>query len=274
MKLSFSTLGCPDWSFSEIFSTAKDLHFDGIEIRGIANELYVPRAKRFLPEKIDATIKKLTDGSIEIPMLTTGISVGEVKGPDQFHLDLAAAKDYIDLANKLKTKYIRIMISSSPQPTEIDRSVALDLYEQMCEYGAQNDVTPLVETNGVLANSAVCMEFLNEIKSPNKGVLWDVHHPHRFFGETCEQTVTTLGTYIKHVHVKDSIVKNGEIIYRMMGYGDVPVFDALAELKKIGYAGYISLEWVKRWNPDLEEPGIVFAHFMSYMQQTAIKTLL
>ena len=51
----------------------------------------------------------------------------------------------------------------------------------------------------------------------------------------------------------------------MMGYGDVPVFDALKVLKENGYDGTVSLEWVKRWNPDLEEPGIVFAHFMSYI---------
>ena len=33
----------------------------------------------------------------------------------------------------------------------------------------------------------------------------------------------------------------------------------------MSYDGTVSLEWVKRWNPDLEEPGIVFAHFMSYI---------
>ena len=33
MKVSFSTLGCPEWSWAEITSMAKDLGFDGIEIR-------------------------------------------------------------------------------------------------------------------------------------------------------------------------------------------------------------------------------------------------
>ena len=35
MKLSFSTLGCPEWSWNEILATAKDMGFDGIEIRGV-----------------------------------------------------------------------------------------------------------------------------------------------------------------------------------------------------------------------------------------------
>jgi fatty-acyl-CoA synthase len=42
--------------------------------------------------------------------------------------------------------------------------------------------------------------------------------------------------------------------------------DALKELKAYGYDGFVSLEWVKRWNPDLSEPGIVFPHFMNYME--------
>ena len=38
MKLAFSTLGCPDWSWEEILATAKDMGFDAVEILGIAKE--------------------------------------------------------------------------------------------------------------------------------------------------------------------------------------------------------------------------------------------
>ena len=37
-------------------------------------------------------------------------------------------------------------------------------------------------------------------------------------------------------------------------------------LKDGGYDGFYSLEWVKRWDTTLEEPGIVFAHFANYMR--------
>lgn len=40
MKLSLSTLGCPGWSWNEIFATAKDLGMNGIEVRGVANEMF------------------------------------------------------------------------------------------------------------------------------------------------------------------------------------------------------------------------------------------
>lgn len=43
MKFAFSTLGCPNWSWNEIFATAKDMKIDGIEIRGVGSEMYAPR---------------------------------------------------------------------------------------------------------------------------------------------------------------------------------------------------------------------------------------
>lgn len=260
MKLAFSTLGCPDWRWSEIYSTAKDLKFDGIEVRGVANEMYVPDIRAFDCEHIDANIAKLKEGSVEIPMLTSGISIGNAYGNE-----LDEAKEYIDLASKLSAKYIRIMISSKPQPENVDVCAAAQLYTNMCEYAKDKGVTPLIETNGILADTRVMCDFMEKTQSENKGVLWDIHHPFRFFGEEPYETYRNIGRYIKYVHVKDSIIRGDDIVYRMMGYGDVPVFDALKVLKENGYDGYISLEWVKRWNPDLEEPGIVFAHYMSYM---------
>ena len=35
MKLSFTTLGCPDWSFAKILEEAQRIGYEGVEIRGI-----------------------------------------------------------------------------------------------------------------------------------------------------------------------------------------------------------------------------------------------
>ena len=59
MKLSFSTLGCPDFSWQDIYSMAKDLGFDGIELRGLGDEIFSIHAKPFQPEHIDKTIEQL-----------------------------------------------------------------------------------------------------------------------------------------------------------------------------------------------------------------------
>ena len=46
--------------------------------------------------------------------------------------------------------------------------------------------------------------------------------------------------------------------YRMMGEGDSHHPQMLDALVDIGYDGYISLEWVKRWAQELSDAGVVF----------------
>lgn len=261
MKTAFSTLGCPGWSWNEIFATAKDLGFDGIEIRGIGSELYAPKTKPFLPDNIEATIKRLSDGKLTIPMLTSGAELGVANTRDA----MAQAKEYIDLAQKLGTPYIRVLTTVNPQPVEgEDIAACLRNYNELCEYGAQKGVTPLIETTGELACSEAMRDFMLGAHE-NSGVLWDIHHPYRFFEEAPAETYGNIGKYVKYIHVKDSIGTASDVQYRMMGYGDVPVFDTLKILSDNGYDGFVSFEWVKRWNPDLQEPGIVFSHFINYI---------
>ena len=54
----------------------------------------------------------------------------------------------------------------------------------------------------------------------------------------------------------------GSTVYKMIGNGDIPLKDAIKGLKSIGYDRYITLEWVKRWQPDLAAAGIVFARYI------------
>ena len=135
----------------------------------------------------------------------------------------------------------------------------------MLDYAKDKDVFPLIETNGVLADTKVTAAFINSLNRNNAFVLWDIHHPYRVFKESAEVSAKNLEGLVKYTHVKDSVLQNGDVKYRMMGYGDVPVLDCLKQLNKTGYDSYISFEWVKRWQPDLSEPGIVFSHFVNYM---------
>lgn len=261
MKLAFSTLGCPGWSWNEIFATAKDMGLDGIEIRGIGGQIYAPDIKVFAPDQLEATLGRVRAAGMELPMLTSGASLGL----PETEKNLAEAYAYIDLAEKLGSAYVRVMVTPVAQVEPADLEQTARLYAQLCEYAAPKGVTPLIETNSVLADSKAMKQFMEQCPNANCGVLWDIHHPYRFFGETPEQTFANIGQWVKYTHVKDSVMKDGAVSYRMMGYGDVPIMDALSILHKNGYEGYITLEWLKRWCPDLQEPGIVFSHFSSYM---------
>ena len=263
MKLAFSTIGCPNWTFDEIFAAAKDLGYDAIEIRGLGHEIYVPKIKEFSDFYVDSTMEKLVNAGLAVSMFTSSAVIG---CPESVEAGKTEAFDYVDLAYKANVPFIRIMVSPNPEPEETDIACAADAYSEICEYADGKNVCPLIETNGIFSESSVLAKFMQGINSKNKGVLWDINHPFHFFNEKAEQTYGNIGEYLKYLHIKDSARKNGKIEYRMTGYGDLPVTDILKLLKKDCFDGFLSLEWTKRWLPELQEPGIVFGHYVNHMR--------
>ncbi len=265
MKLAFSTLGCPNYSWTDIYTMAKDLGFDGIEIRGLGENIYAVKAHPFLDSQIGKTLETLSRLNISIPCLSSGCCL---KFKDREKENISEITEYIKLAAKLKTPYIRILADKEPDPEgdEVDDAYVAGVIRKLAETAGQYGVTLLAETNGVYADTSRLAKLLDMADSPNVGALWDFHHPYRFFNETPHQTVQNLGNRIKHVHIKDSARENGKIVYRLMGEGDMPLPQMIACLEEeINYDGYISLEWVKRWTPALQDGGIVFPQYANYM---------
>lgn len=263
MKIAFSTLGCPGWSFNDIVSVAKDINMDGIEIRGLGDQMYAPKIPIFSDENIEKTLRVLRNLKLDIPILTSSCDLSK----EDFKSCLKEAVEYSALAQKLGTKYIRIMCESTPEPKrQIDIKLIAKRYAEICDNAKEFNVTALIETNGILANSENMLKFLELTNRANAKVLWDIHHPYRYFDEQPEYTVGKLNDLIEYVHVKDSVFKDGKVTYKMMGWGDVPIKECIKSLKERNYNGYISLEWVKRWCPDLQESGIVFPQYANYIR--------
>ncbi|HHV98858.1 MAG TPA: sugar phosphate isomerase/epimerase [Clostridiaceae bacterium] len=264
MKISFSTLGCPDWSWEEITATARDFGFDGIEVRGIENEIYVPHAKPFTENNLKATLEKLERLNLEIPCITSSCYLFNKLKINKY---MREGMEYVDLAQKIGARYVRVLGDANPEPSsEIDTAFVTENLCLLAQYAENKGVKILLETNGVFADSDTILSVIERVNSPALGILWDMHHPFRFMNEPVEKTYNSLKKYIEFVHIKDSVMEDGRVKYRMMGYGDVPVKTGLELLKAGGYEGYVSLEWVKRWCMELEEPGIVLPHFINYVK--------
>ncbi|HZK26803.1 MAG TPA: AMP-binding protein [Thermoclostridium sp.] len=265
MKIAFSTLGCPNFSWSEIYSMAKDLGFDGIEIRGLGEDIYAVKAKPFTDEQLPQTIEKLKSLNIEIPCFSSGCSLKYKEDEEE---NVKEITQYILLASKMDAPYVRILADEKPYPEdEVDDDAILQTLKRLIPIAEQNNVTLLIETNGVYSDTSRLCELLNNVESDSVAALWDIHHPYRYAGENPEKTVQNLGAYIQYVHVKDSAIEDGKIRYKMMGEGDLPIHEAMLALQSINYEGYISLEWVKRWASDLSDAGVVFPQFENYMSK-------
>ena len=113
MRIAFSTLGCPDFDWPDIYSMAKDLGFDGIEIRGLGKDIFAVRARPFTEEELPNTIKKLKELRLEIPCLSSGCCLKFADKAEQNYNEIV---QYIELANKLGTPYVRILADLEPQP--------------------------------------------------------------------------------------------------------------------------------------------------------------
>ncbi|WP_306286821.1 AMP-binding protein [Neglectibacter timonensis] len=243
---------------------AKDLGFHGIEVRGLGDDIFAVNARPFTDAQLPKTVEKLNSLGLEIPCLASGCGL---KFKEDYDRNISEITQYIVLAKKLGTPYIRVLGDLHPQPEgEVDDEFVVSTLKLLGTIAQGFGVCLLVETNGVYADTKRLRALLDKVGMPSVAALWDMHHPYRYAGESARQTVENLGSYIKYVHVKDSIVKDGKCEYRMMGEGDLPILEMLDALVGIGYDGYISLEWVKRWANELSDAGIVFPQFSHYMQ--------
>ncbi|MGN0767824.1 MAG: AMP-binding protein, partial [Christensenellales bacterium] len=264
MKLSFSTLACPDFTWSEIYSMTKDFGLDGIEIRGLGNEISAIHAIPFTDDKIDSTIAKLAELNLVIPCLSSGCAL---KFKDKEKENIEELEQYIALAGRLSTPYVRVLADLEPRPSgEVDDSYVAEVLRSLAEKARKSGVTLLVESNGVYSDTSRLRRLLDSVADENVAALWDVNHPYRFGNESPEQTVANLGSLIRYVHVKDSVVaSDGNVSYKLFGEGDMPFDRIFAALESIGYDGFVSLEWVKRWSNELCDAGIIVPQFANYM---------
>lgn len=261
-RLCFSTLACPQWTWEEIIASAKKYGYQGVEIRGIQNELHIPNMPQFQPSAIDSTKARLDELGLEIVCLS---SACEIQRESIQRETLEQARRYIDIARQLGAPYVRVLADCAASPMgRIDDFSVRFAAKELGKYAQGTGVTVLLENNGVFGDSVRLRALIEDIGMETIGVVWDVNHAFRFFSEDPSFTYDNLKPYIRHVHIKDSFM-NGRIQYCMPGNGDLPIPAILRLLEFGGYGGYYSLEWLKRWEPELEEPDVILPRYFAYI---------
>jgi sugar phosphate isomerase/epimerase len=261
-KLCFSTLGCPDWTFDQIVQFAVNHKYQGIEIRTIQREIDIRKIKEYLPENIAGTKKKLADNKIKLVDLGSSATMHYADQPTR-EKNLDEAKRYIDLANKLDCPYIRVFPNNLPK--DDTRKSVLDLIaaglNTLAAYTSGSKVKVLMETHGDLVSTAELVYVMEKVDTKHVGLVWDIMNAWSVTKEDPGMIHAAIKNYIHHVHVKDGILKDGKVEYRILGKGDAPMKQAIQLLQKGGYNGYYSFEWEKLWHPEIEEPEIALAEY-------------
>ena len=266
MKLAFSTLGCPSYSWTDIYPMAKDLGFDGIEIRGIQGRAFAPNTAPFQLNRRERTRQQLERLGLEIPCFSSNCELADDSRRED---NINEVTSYIELASDMGTPYVRLLLSRDIHPVGgVNDDYIIDLLQQLGDIASIYDVTLLVETTSEYADTARLASVLDQVGMDSVGALWDLHHPYRLNGEAPATSVANLGRHLRYCQVKDSIANGDHFEYRMMGEGDLPLYQMFDALEAAGYDGYMTFEWVTRWARDIAvgEAGIVFPQFLGFMR--------
>ena len=237
-RIAFSNLAAPKWTLERTVEAVHELRYDGLELRLLDGE---PIDVLELDSRTRRAAASTLAG-VRLACLDTSI---ELAGA--FERALPAA---IELAREWGTDMVRVF---GGDVTDLD-DVARRL-EPLLEA----DVTVVLETHDHFASAARVAELLGLVGSPSLGAVWDLHHPTRV-GESPAEVVRALGSAIRLVHVKDARRRGNEWELVPLGDGDVPVRESLDVLRAHDYGGWLTVEWEKRWHPELAEPELALPH--------------
>jgi sugar phosphate isomerase/epimerase len=274
MKLSFTTLGCPDWSFSKILDEAQSMGYSGIEIRGLEGQMQAEEIARFFPENREATLAALRARGLEL--VGFGSSV-RFDGAADFESMAAEGKRAIDVCQSMGIPALRIfgnqILPGESEAAIIDRVARGAAI--LAEYGEGRGVMVLLETHGDFNTLERIGGVFEKVRSGNFRLLWDVAHTDFTYGDNFLEFYRPLRDLIVHTHFKDHIRGSAgdEGTYRLcrVGEGEIPIEAIVRQLLANGYDGYFSFEWEKKWHPELPDPEIAFPDFIRLMNDISAR---
>lgn len=265
LPLAFSTLGCPEWSWSTILDFATEHGYAALELRGLGKTMDVTQAPEFAPREIAETRRELDRRSLRVACVSSSANMHEMDAATR-RVQLDEARRYVELAQALGAPYVRVFgnefVEGVPREAMIAH-VAAGLRE-VGEYARPRGVTVLLESHGDFTDSATLLDLLQRAGSPGVALLWDAHHTFVAAREQPGDTERRLRPYIRHTHLKDSMPPapgEKDRRYVLTGTGEVPVRQQVETLARSGYRGYYTFEWEKRWHPEIEAPEVAIAHF-------------
>jgi sugar phosphate isomerase/epimerase len=262
-RIAFSTLAFPDATLASAASLGRSWGYTGIELRLIDGELIDPS----MPAA-DRTQVKRTVTAAGLPVVAVDSSIRLTdEDPDP---ELAR---FLELASDWEAPLVRVFggaLAAEQTARQEQLGAAARVLESSVPRAERLGVAIGVETHDAFSASSVVAELLAlvdpaAVDAGAVGAVWDSHHPHRM-GERPDQVYANLGPRILLAQVKDARRKaDGDWQLVPLGEGEVPVRDMLGLLAAGGYPHWISVEWEKRWHPEIEEPEVALPQHLDLL---------
>ncbi len=266
MKLAFSTLGCPEWSLEQIVETASRCGYEGIELRGIQGGMLPDEIICLRPENRKATLKAFADHGLKLCVYGTSVHFHDPETVEQHY---QTALEALHFCAECGIPMMRIFGNEVKPETETAQLDQIARYFEKLGHEAEKvNVQVLLEVHGNLTTIERLRYVAQRVSSPAFGIIWDVGHTHANYGNGYETFYRAIKPWIRHIHMKDGIHQDGKLHHLCaIGEGHLPLRGIVKMLEDDGYQGYYSLEWEKKWHPELDEPEVAFPAYAEWMNR-------
>jgi fatty-acyl-CoA synthase len=264
MKLAFSNLGAPGWSIETLVREATRMGYDGVELRLLEGEVIDPVRDH---TALRAAVDRCRGAGLDVCALDTSCRFN-IDDPAERDRQVQALLAWIEVAHELG-----VFGGAPPDAAAVDDEVANGWVAQALAAAApqaeQAGVTVALETHDAFSSARRVSVVLDAVNSSRIGAVWDSHHPYEM-GESAEQVIAFLGARLAHVHVKDARrAAPGSSDWELVpiGEGEIPIRAQLDALRASGYDGYVSVEWEKKWHPELAEPEVALPQHIAWLRE-------
>jgi len=245
MKVSFCTSGFKEWPLEAVLQWAAPLGFDGVE-------LWMGHIEKFQEDNgpLDHLLKQLDAYQLQVPVISgyTTFS-GGFSGEKNLRQEYETMRRLLDAARQLRCPAVRTFaghISSRKASPEQWGQLVQDIKNVM-KMAEQYEVDVAVEIHydTFVDNAESALQLLREVGHPRLKLVFDSANLN------VEQidpvaVLPSLFPYVKHVHLKnykwDHANRYKSIPVPIME-GDVDNEKLLLEFKRLGYGGFVSLEY-------------------------------
>jgi len=261
-RLAYSTLAFPAASLADALALGRSWGYDGVELRLIDGELIDPA----MPAARRAQVRR-TLAAAGLPAVAVDSSIRLAGDPDA----AGQLNRFLELASDWEAPLVRVF--GGPLPASgPGRAAGLDTAARVladaAPRAARLGVAIGLETHDDFSAARVVAEVLARVPDPAVGAVWDSHHPYRA-GESAAQAYAALAPRILLAQVKDARraperADGWQLV--LLGHGEVPVREMLALLAGGGYPGWVSVEWEKRWHPEIAEPQVALPQHLAVLR--------
>jgi sugar phosphate isomerase/epimerase len=263
MRYAFSTLACPAWSIETTVAIATRLGYAGLELRLLDGEVIDPRADRA------AVLRAATlapEAGLVICALDSSCRLNQPE-VERRRAERETLRRWIDLAAAADAPVLRVFGGEDEpeRPTADGTALASEMLNAVAEEAEAAGVSIALETHDSFSSARRVAEALSSVPSPAMGCLWDILHTH-LAGEPPDEVIALLGPRILHVHVKDGSGAEGGLRLTLLGEGEAPLAASLRNLDSIGYHGWISVEWEKKWHPEIADPEVALPQHLGVLR--------